>query len=141
MFFKALLQACDSPATQCPPSLVSSAARLVRLQGDFIDTIDALDTDEDTDDETAALGVEVVAAAKELDERMRAAPNKSASSVPSLAPVGSPFRSASSGSGRGGGGGDVEVVRLLGMLLHAVRALVTVQAVAVSTLFACESHS
>lgn len=79
------------------------------------------------------------AAAEELDERMRAAPNKSASSVPSLAPVGSPFRSASGGSAAAGGS-NPEVVRLLGMLLHAVRALVTVQAVAVSMLLACESH-
>ncbi len=84
----------------------------------------------------------MVTAASKLDKRMRAAPNKATSSVPSLTPVGSPFRSASGGSGRsgGGGGGGIETVRLLSLLLHAVRALVTVQIVAISTLPACESH-
>ena len=78
----------------------------------------------------------MVEAARELAGRMQAAPNTSAGSVPALAPVGSPFRSASGGASGGSGSGNVEVVRLLGMLLHAVRALVTVTAVAVSMLLA-----
>ena len=67
----------------------------------------------------------MVVATGELDERMRAAPNKAAGSVPSLTPIGSPFYSASSGSACGGDG-DIKIVHLLGMLLYAVRALVTV---------------